>query len=92
MLQACTRLVCCMYWTGVLHVLDWCVVSTGQMCCMYWTGVLYGLVNRKFWTSVFYVLDWCVHKNISVLSVLLYALDKYVVGVMYLPDTMCHCG
>ena len=33
-----------------------------------------------------YVLDWCVYKNISVLSVLLYALDKYVVGVMYLLD------
>ena len=63
-------------WTGVLHVLDWCVVCTGLVCCMYWT-VLYvldwcvGLVYRKFWTSV---LDWCLHKNISVLSVLLYAL------------------
>ena len=34
---------------------------------------------------MFYVLDWCVHKNISVLSVLLYALDEYV-GVMYLLD------
>ena len=57
-----------MYWTGVLYVLDWCVVCTGLM----------------YWTSVFYVLDWCVYKNISVLSALLYALDKYVVGVMYL--------
>ena len=36
-----------MYWTGVLYVLDWCVVCTGLVCCMYWTGVLY-------------VLDWCV--------------------------------
>ena len=70
MLQACTGLVCCMYWTDVLYVQDWCV----------------GLVYRKFWTSVFYVLDWCVHKNISVLSVLLYALDWYVVGVMNLLD------
>ena len=35
---------------------------------------------------MFYVLDWRVHKNISVLSVLLYALDEYVVGVMYLLD------
>ena len=43
----CTRLVCCMYWTGVLHVLDWCVVCTGLVCCMYWTDVIY-------------VLDWCV--------------------------------
>ena len=66
----CTGLVCCMIWTGVLYVLDWCV----------------GLVYRKFWTSVFFVLDWCVHKNISVLSVLLYALDEYVIGVMYLLD------
>ena len=33
-----------------------------------------------------YVLDWCVHKNISVLSVRLYALDGYVVGVMCLLD------
>ena len=24
---------------------------------------------------MFYVLDWCVHKNVSVLNVLLYALD-----------------
>ena len=62
----------------MLYVLDWCVVCTG-LCV--------GLVYRKFWTSVFYVLDWCVHKNISVLSVLmLYALDEYVVGVMYLLD------
>ena len=30
---------------------------------------------------MFYVLDWCVHKNISVLSVLLYALDEYVVSL-----------
>ena len=29
-----------MYWTGVLDVLDWCVVCTGLVCCMYWTGVL----------------------------------------------------
>ena len=36
-----------MCWTGVLYVLDWCVVSTGLVCCMYWTGVLS-------------VLDWCV--------------------------------
>ena len=35
---------------------------------------------------MFYVLDWRVHMNISVLSVLLYALDEYVVGVMYLLD------
>ena len=40
MLQACTGLLCCMYWTGVLHVLDWCVVCTGLVCCMYWTNVL----------------------------------------------------
>ena len=46
----CTGLVCWMYWTGVLDVLDWCV----------------GLVYRKFWTSVFYVLTWCVHKNIII--------------------------
>ena len=39
-----------------------------------------------YWTGVLYVLDWCVYKNVSVLSVLLYALDKYVVGVMYLLD------
>ena len=38
-LQACTGLVCCMYWTGVLHVLDWCVVCTGLVCSMYWTGL-----------------------------------------------------
>ena len=79
------------YWTGVLYVLDWCVACTG-LVCMYWTDVLYvldwcvGLMYRKFWTSLFYVLDWCVHKNIGVLSVLLYALDEYVVGVMYLMD------
>ena len=45
----------CMYWTGVLHVLDWCVACTGLECCMYWTGVLH-------------VLDWSVakgHQNIS---------------------------
>ena len=24
---ASTGLVCCMYWTGVLHVLDWCVAK-----------------------------------------------------------------
>ena len=36
-----------MYWTGVFHVLDWCVACTGLVCFMYWTGVLY-------------VLDWCV--------------------------------
>ena len=63
-LQACTGLVCCMYWTGVLHVLDWCVVCTG-LVCLYWTDVLHvldwcvGLVYRKLSTSVFYVLDWC---------------------------------
>ena len=34
----CTGLVCGMYWTGVLYVLDWCVVCTGLLCCMYWTG------------------------------------------------------
>ena len=44
---SCVGLVCCMYWNGVLYVLDWCVVCTGLVCCMYWTGVLY-------------VLDWCV--------------------------------
>ena len=39
--------MCCMYWTGVLYVLDWCVeldwcvVCTGLVCCMYWTGMLY---------------------------------------------------
>ena len=27
-----------MYWTGVLYVLDWCLVCTGLVCCMYWTG------------------------------------------------------
>ena len=43
----CVGLVCCMYWNGVLYVLDWCVVCTGLVCCMYWTGVLYAL-------------DWCV--------------------------------
>ena len=78
-----------MYWTGVLYVLDWCIVHTGLMCCMYCAGMLHvlgwcvGLVYRKFCTSVFYVLDWCVHKNISVLYGLLYALDGYAVGVMY---------
>ena len=44
---SCVGLVCCMYWNGVLYVLDWCVVCTGLVWCMYWTGVLY-------------VLDWCV--------------------------------
>ena len=87
-------LVWCVVCTGLAcykHVLDWCVVCTGLMCCMYWTGMLHvlgwcvGLVYRKIWTSVFYILDWCVHKNISVLYVLLYALDGYVVhvGAMY---------
>ena len=65
------RLVFCMYiyWTGVLYVLDWCVVCTGLVCCMHWTGVLYvldwcvvctELVCCMYWTSVLYVLDWCV--------------------------------
>ena len=35
-----------MYWTGVLYILDWCVVFTGLVCCVYWTDVLY-------------VLGWC---------------------------------
>ena len=61
-LQACTGLVCCMYWTGVLHVLDWCVACTGLVCCMYWTDVLHvldwcvactGLVCCMYWTGVF---------------------------------------
>ena len=69
-----------MYWTGVLHVLDWCVTCTRLVCCMYWTGVLYvldwcvvctGLVCCMYWTGVF---------------LLLYALDEYVVGMMYLLD------
>ena len=56
-------------WTGVLYVLDWCVVCTGLVCCMYWTGMLYvldwcvvctGLVCCMYWTGVLYVLDWCV--------------------------------
>ena len=34
--------------------------------------------------SFFNVLDWYVHKNKCALSVLLYSLDGYVVGVMYL--------
>ena len=42
----CTRLMCCMYWTGELYVLDWCVVCTGLMCCMYWIDVLYVLVHN----------------------------------------------
>ena len=41
---------------------------------------------------MFYVLDWCVHKNISVLSVQLYALDEYVVGVMYTVPPGLQCG
>ena len=40
-IHPCVGLVCCMYWTGVLYVLDWCVVCTGLVCCMDWTGVLY---------------------------------------------------
>ena len=43
-----------MYWTGVLYVLDWCVVYTGLVCCMYLT------VCCMYWTSVVYLLDWCV--------------------------------
>ena len=70
----CTRLVCCMYWTGVLYVLDWCVVCTGLVCCMYWTGVLYVLdwcvvctrLMCLYWTGV----DWCV--------------NIYMTGVLYL--------
>ena len=59
----CTGLVCCMYWTGVLYVLDWC---TGLVCCMYWTGMLYvldwcvvctGLMCCMYWTGVLYVLE-----------------------------------
>ena len=76
----CAGLVCCMYRTGMLQA------CTGLVCCMYWTGVLVWCIARKFWTSVVYVLDWCVHKNLSVLYVLLHALDRYVVGVMYLLD------
>ena len=58
-----------MCWTGVLYVLDWCVVCTGLVCCMYRTGVLYaldwcvvctGLVCCMYWTGVLYALDWCV--------------------------------
>ena len=64
---SCVGLVCCMYWTGVLYVLDWCVVCTGLVCCMYWTGALYvldwcvvctELVCCMHWTGVLYVLDW----------------------------------
>ena len=73
----------------MLYVLDWCVAYTGLVCYIYWTGMLYVLdwcvvcTGLMYWTSVFYVLDWCVYKNISVL---LYSLDEYVVGVMYLLD------
>ena len=42
----CTGLVCCMYWTGILHVLDWCV---GLVYRMFWTSVLYSM----YWTGVF---------------------------------------
>ena len=40
----CTGLVCCMYWTGVLYVQDWCVVccGLGPVCCMDWCVVLHG--------------------------------------------------
>ena len=31
---SCVVLVCCMYWNGVLYVLDWCVVCTQLVCCM----------------------------------------------------------
>ena len=46
-------------YTGVLHVLDWCVVCTGLVYCMYWTGVLVwciissGQVCFMYWTGVF---------------------------------------
>ena len=59
---------CCMYWTvvlnvhwtGMLNVLDWCVVCTGPvvctglMCCILWAraGVLYGLVLCILLTGV----------------------------------------
>ena len=31
----CAGLVCCMCWTGMLHVLGWYVVCAGLVC---WTG------------------------------------------------------
>ena len=33
-------LVCCMYWTGVLYVLDWCFVFTELVCWTHWTGIV----------------------------------------------------
>ena len=62
--------MCCMYWTDVLHVLDWYVACTGLMCCMYWTGVLHvlnwyvlctGLMCCMYWTDVLYVLVGLKH-------------------------------
>ena len=57
-----------MYWTGLLYVLDWCIVCTGLMCSMHWTGVCTGLVCCMYWTGVLHLLDWWVakgHQNIS---------------------------
>ena len=68
----CTRLVCCVYWTGVLYVLDRCVVCTGLVCCMYWTGVLYvldwcvvctGLVCCMYWTGFLHGLLYVIHTH-----------------------------
>ena len=46
----------------MLHVLDWCVVCTGQVYCMYWTGVLYVLDRciACVACAVLRVLDWFV--------------------------------
>ena len=46
-----------------------------------WCVVCTGLVCCMYWTGVLYVLDWCV-----ACTRLVYALDEYIVGVMYLLD------
>ena len=87
------------YWSGVLYVLDWCVVCTGLVCCMYWTGVLYVLDWYVVCTGLVCCVYWlvcCVYWTgvLCVLAGMLCVLDWCVVCTglvccMYWTGVLC---